>query len=407
MKILQVVHNFPPHSWAGTENYTLALSLALRGLGVEIEVIHPLHKTGSMDVELFDIGGLPVMTVDLPERRSAYERIVNKSAANVVVQIARQRGVDLIHAQHLIKFSGEVLPLAEQYGIPSVMTLHDFWLSCHYTFRQKPGMQPCPGHGDETCLECLAEFVDVEGDPGRRDELIKFHELRRDFHRRIVTLPRQVLCVSRYLYETLVADGYGAPNMRPLPAGIMPFPLAEAPPRKDDKLEFVFMGGMTPNKGAHIAARAFASLDGCRLRIYGKSYNEQYLETVLRTVKAHPDKISYEGGYEPGDRGRILAGCDAVIVPSMVESYCLVAREALFAGKPIIASNTGGIPEAIVPGENGLLFDPGDWRGLWDIVNGLVAKPERLRNMARKVRPPHTIMDDARDYLDIYNSILG
>ena len=407
MKILQVVHNFPPHSWAGTENYTLALSLALRSLGVEIEVIHPRHKTGSMDVELFDVGGLPVMTADLPQRRSAYERIINKSAANVVVQVARQRRVDLIHAQHLIKFSGEVLPLAEQYGIPTVLTLHDFWLSCHYTFRQKPGMQPCPGHGDETCLECLAEFVDVEGDPGRRDELIKFHELRRDYHRRIVTLPRQVLTVSRYLYETLKADGYGAPNMRPLPAGIMPFPLAEAPPRKDGKLEFVFMGGMTPNKGAHIAARAFASLDGCRLRIYGKPYNKQYLESVLRTVKAHPDKISYEGGYEPGDRGRILAGCDAVVIPSMMESYCLVAREALFAGKPIIASNTGGIPEAIVPGENGLLFEPGDWRGLWDIVNSLAAKPERLRAMAHKVRPPHTIMDDAREYLDIYNSILG
>lgn len=407
MKILQVVHNFPPHSWAGTENYTLGLCLALRGLGVDVEVIYPHRKTGSMDVELFDMRGLPVMAVDLRERSSPYEAIKNTSAAAIVLEIARQRGADLIHAQHLIKFSGEVLVMADQMGIPTVLTLHDFWLNCHFAFRQQPGMLPCPGYSDENCINCLDTHTNKEGDPRKQKELAKFHELRRDFHRSIIKLPYKVLTVSRYMRETLTVDGYGGANMQALPAGIIPFALAEATPRADGRLEFVFMGGMTPNKGAHIAARAFAGLEGCRLRIFGRPYNEQYLQTVLDVCKANPDMVVYEGGYDPGDRGKILADCDAVVVPSMMESYCLVAREAMFAGKPIIASKVGGIPEAVASGENGLLFEPGDWDGLRKIIHDLRANPKRLPEMASNVRPPHTIMEDAGNYLEVYRQALA
>ena len=56
----------------------------------------------------------------------------------------------------------------------------------------------------------------------------------------------------------------------------------------------------------------------------------------------------------------ILSLTDLCVIPSRSESFCLFALECMRAGKPVIASRAGGIPEVIIDGETGLLVEPED-----------------------------------------------
>jgi N-acetyl-alpha-D-glucosaminyl L-malate synthase BshA len=56
----------------------------------------------------------------------------------------------------------------------------------------------------------------------------------------------------------------------------------------------------------------------------------------------------------------VMRGADLFLLPSEVESFGLAALEAMACGAPVIASNTGGLPELVTDGETGCLAAPGD-----------------------------------------------
>lgn len=61
-----------------------------------------------------------------------------------------------------------------------------------------------------------------------------------------------------------------------------------------------------------------------------------------------------------GDVAPVLAAADALVMPSHREGLGVAALEAMAAGLPVIASRVGGLPEAVIDGETGLLVPPGD-----------------------------------------------
>lgn len=69
------------------------------------------------------------------------------------------------------------------------------------------------------------------------------------------------------------------------------------------------------------------------------------------------DRVLFLGKHASVDE--LLACADLFLLPSRNESFGLAALEALSCGAPVIATNTGGIPEVVVDGETGFLFDLG------------------------------------------------
>ena len=76
------------------------------------------------------------------------------------------------------------------------------------------------------------------------------------------------------------------------------------------------------------------------------------------------------------DVGTVLAVADVIVLPSVVEGLPLALLEAMLAGKPVVATAVGGIPEVIVSGDNGLLVPPGNEAELADAIAQLVQRPE-------------------------------
>ncbi len=93
--------------------------------------------------------------------------------------------------------------------------------------------------------------------------------------------------------------------------------------------------------------------------------------------------IEYRGSV--ADRRAIYADIDVLLVPSFDECFPRVILEAFAHGRPVIASNVGGIPEMITDGENGILVAPGDAAALGRAIERLLRDTvlaEKLVNAA-------------------------
>jgi glycosyltransferase involved in cell wall biosynthesis len=86
------------------------------------------------------------------------------------------------------------------------------------------------------------------------------------------------------------------------------------------------------------------------------------------------------------DVARILTVLDVVVLPSLEEGFPNVVLEAMAAGKPVVASRVGGVPEAVVHGETGLLVPPADPQALAEAIATLLDDPARAQRMGRAGR---------------------
>jgi GT2 family glycosyltransferase len=98
-----------------------------------------------------------------------------------------------------------------------------------------------------------------------------------------------------------------------------------------------------------------------------------------------------------------LASIDVLVVPSIwPENSPFAIHEAFLAGVPVIASRTGGIPELVVDGRSGLLFEAGDPDDLSRALARLLEEPTLLATLRAGIEPPRPLEDDVRFARDLY-----
>jgi glycosyltransferase involved in cell wall biosynthesis len=84
------------------------------------------------------------------------------------------------------------------------------------------------------------------------------------------------------------------------------------------------------------------------------------------------------------DVPEVMSTFDIFVLPSLNEGMGKVLIEAMALGKPIVASNVGGIPDLVTHNHNGLLFPPANVAGLADSMNVLLHDPEKRAKMGEK-----------------------
>jgi glycosyltransferase involved in cell wall biosynthesis len=148
-------------------------------------------------------------------------------------------------------------------------------------------------------------------------------------------------------------------------------------------------GRLSPWKGQDVFLRALAELPDAQGIIVGGalSGDQAYareLDQLARSLGV-ADRVSFIGHVD--DPLTYMAACDVVAHCSTApEPWGRVIVEAMLAGTPVVASNAGGVPEFVLPGETGQLTPLSDHRALAAALRRYLADPEWSRGIATRAR---------------------
>ena len=113
---------------------------------------------------------------------------------------------------------------------------------------------------------------------------------------------------------------------------------------------------------------------------------------------------------QQSDMPAVYAAMDIFVLPSLNEGLPMTLLEAMAASKPVIATRVGAIPSVITHGENGLLVEPRDTKGLRDAIASLFSDPARCRLMGERahdwVSQTYTADAMALNYREMYEEVL-
>ena len=153
--------------------------------------------------------------------------------------------------------------------------------------------------------------------------------------------------------------------MRVVPVGI---DVPDVTVEPDDPPHVLFVGRLSEEKGVLELVEAARDLP---LVVVGDGPLRERVPGALGFVPPAPSSAAYL------DRAAV------VVCPSRREGYGVVAREAMAHGRPVVATAVGGLVEAIVDGESGLLVPPGDVAALRAALERLLGDAE-LQSPSRR-----------------------
>lgn len=185
-----------------------------------------------------------------------------------------------------------------------------------------------------------------------------------------------------------------------------PSVLPERLPGKAPRL--LCLGRLIPDKGFDVAVAAFARIaprfPHARLVIAGDGPARSELQKQAIELGIG-DAVDVVGWVSPDRVPELLNGATLVMMPSRREGFPLTAIQAAQMARPVIAARVGGLPEAVVHGETGLLVPPDDCAALADAATFLLEHPKTATSIGTQARIRANELFGHERYLDAYATV--
>ena len=378
MKIVMVVHGFPPRETAGTEwhSYLLAKELSKRH---EVYVFSRGSGESYLEYE-DDFDGIPVRRINSPISFTGWNTHIDDRVALSFSDFLNSLKPDLIHVQHCIGLGMSTIEVAIERCIPTLLFLHDFYFLCHRTHLIKTNGQLCLGPSNQQyCMDCI-----LASEPSLGKDDAREHGLRRyNYVREILSKADHIVVPTEFVKEILLAD---LPYLRKITVSTLGLDLSvfeNCEKKYSNRLRFGYIGGIYPHKGVHLLVEAFNGLveTDSELRVHGGG-DPAYLDTLRQT--ASNKNIFFLGPYEHHELAKILSEIDVFVMPSMChESFSMTIGEALAAGIPVLVSDARAQADAIVEGVNGLHFKCADLNDLKEKLEQIVTDRNLVKQLTK------------------------
>jgi glycosyltransferase involved in cell wall biosynthesis len=452
LRILQVNHQFPPHSFQGSEVYCYNLSRRLNE-SEEVRVFHVSNakRRWRRRVIRTTHAGLAVYhCIDWGE----YARLAdwpNEFLRASFQSVLDEFRPEVVHVHNFLSLGDDLVSLAHARGAAVVYTLHDYGLICPNGLLLRDDGKLCEKQAADFFQDCCPTLIRTDvrrrtpqwtarfpslarwllysrqhphplfrallragtdrvanwlGHPRRTDI-----ERKRDF---FFTHTREVfrdvdmfLAPSEFLLQRYVSCGLPRDKIVHARYGMRLFPA----PRRDRRpgpVRFGYIGALHSQKGLELLLDAFRGLgEQARLHVYGSAFGSPISEGYWRRIRdRNATTVSFHGAYDNDRVGEILADLDAVVVPSLwYENSPLTIQEAFIAGVPVITANCGGMAELVGDGVNGLCFRLGDAVDLRAKLRTVVEHPEILDHLRRGIPPVPGIEAHAAEILVRYREL--
>ncbi|MCD4705117.1 glycosyltransferase, partial [bacterium] len=255
----------------------------------------------------------------------------NKYSADNLKAILKKEKPDLILSHNVLGLGYNVIKIINQNKIKHISTIHDVQLLVPSGILKK------------------------EDDP---DSL--FNKIYSYFTKNAYRECLEIICPSQALVDFYKTRNF-FPNSK---INVLYNPIQIEENKKLDKknneqLKILYLGQLEEHKGILDLLKIFRQLNinNYFLTIAGRGSLKEKIENLELVIS----NIHFFGEFNSQQRIKLLSENDILVVPSnCFENSPMVIYEAWQAGVPVLASNTGGIPELIKEGENGWIFKNSD-----------------------------------------------
>ncbi len=339
----------------------------------------------------------------LGTRLKLAERVLySREARTKIKALIESSRPDIAHIHGIAhELSPAILPPIKRAGIPIVQTLHDYKLLCPNTSFVSQG---------KICERCKEHrYYNVVRYRCKRDSLsasllagmeMYFHKLLQIYEDNVDLF----ITPSQFLQRKVAEYGITNPIIH-LPNFV---DIESFQPYYEPENHFVFYGRLARIKGLETLLDAMKLLDASHLYVAGEG--EQKTSFYRYARENQITNVTFLGYLNKNDLIPIVQRAASTIVPSeWYENYSMTVLESFACGTPVIGSNIGGIPEMIIDGWNGLLFEPGNANQLADKMRSLHQDPQKsvvlgknARQFVEKINHPERYY---RQILEIYQKL--
>jgi glycosyltransferase involved in cell wall biosynthesis len=290
--------------------------------------------------------------------------------------IAHERP-DLCHLHNIYgQISPSILHTLKDQRVPVVMTVHDHHL-----------VSPQYNIWAEGCGEDLRDVGVLKGTWKRyhkgsfaasflQTAAHRWHRWMRIYQHNI----KFFICPSNYMKRQLIRGGIPKEQIRVNHYGIDPSNITSDFRHMGYML---FVGRLSAEKGVETILRAAKSLPDIPFKIVGRGPE---MARLHRLADGLPN-IEFLGFQMGEELQELYHGASAVLLPSRVhENFPLAVLEAMAAGKPVIASDVGGVPEIVKDRVNGMLVRPTDLHGWVEAIVRLAHDADHQKSLAMAAR---------------------
>jgi glycosyltransferase involved in cell wall biosynthesis len=401
MKVLQVIHGFPPYYMAGSEIYThtLTTELAKRvDVSVFTRIENPYAPPYTFTEE--SLNGILVRRINKPlQDYTLLDKYIDNKIDDAFRKMVKETKPDLIHIGHLSHLSTNIVKIAKQeFSLPVVYTIHDFWLFCLRGQYIREDMSLCTGCNERNCYCCLKSRFKEHL---TKKMIHKYYEHMKAIRKHIDLF----LAPSEFLLNFFKANGVPESKMILSKYGFEKSQITFTKKRyfANSRISFGFLGRIIPVKGIKLLLDAFDDRlnEKSNLHIFGDGGRDfRYLNSAKRK------NIIVKGGYDNGNIQQILDQIDVLVVPSLwYENSPLVIQEAFLAGKPVITADIGGMAELVEPGKDGFLFRAGKVRSLQAVMMRIVKDPTLLNRLSVDQGKVKSVKDEVDSLVAVYKRL--
>lgn len=332
-----------------------------------------------------------------------YQRALNPQAMIRLAEFFEEVNPDVIHFHHSLFIGMDAIAIARRVCPDATIlyTLHEFVPICHANGQMiRAGNNGlCSGASQYRCHEC---FPDVSPD---------FFWARKEWMLNHFEMVDRFIAPTRFLKNRYVEWGLPENRLHVIPNGqtnlnISDQPSQDAGSHDRPRNRFAFFGQVLDNKGLHVLLKAADILvdrevTDFHIDIYGGNIEyatEAYrnsISTLTETLKENEfTNVRWRGRYDHAQLPLLMSQVDWVVVPSVWwEIFGLVVSEAWMFGKPVLASNIGGLQERVNEQSGGMVFNPDDAHDLANLMERCLEEPELWVKLHQNTRPPISSSD--------------
>lgn len=285
---------------------------------------------------------------------------------------------DIIHAHNIYgRLTYSVIDVAKTKKVPVVMTLHDYKLICpSYTMllNDKP-CEKCKGFYFYNCLLTRCHKGSLSASIVYTLESYLNHCFKK------FAWIKYLICPSMFSLKKHLEAGLPEEKLVHLPNFVK---IEDYEPNYKCGDYILYVGRLSKEKGVLTLLKAIKGID-MQLKIVGEGPMKEVCEKFVSENNLNSVQFL---GYKSGEELKQLYRDAAfLVIPSeWYENQPMTVIESFAYGKPVIGSNIGGIPEMIINGQTGLIFEPGNEIELREKMIYLLSKPSMIEDMGRKAR---------------------